>query len=153
ERIADGALAALRRRVELFGFELAKLDVRVHARDLAAPDDRIMALLAAAPDTVIVSGTTSADDVLRVHELARHPVSAVPLFESVDALRAAPAIYAELLERGGCREIMVGYSDSAKDGGYLTAQWEIQKALVALAAVARERGARLTIFHGRGGSA
>src|SRR5712691_12043965 len=48
---------------------------------------------------------------------------------------------------------MVGYSDSAKDAGYLAAQWEIRTALVALADVARRRGAELTIFHGRGGSA
>ena len=48
---------------------------------------------------------------------------------------------------------MVGYSDSAKDAGYLAAQWEIRSALVALADVARRRGAELTVFHGRGGSA
>jgi phosphoenolpyruvate carboxylase len=48
---------------------------------------------------------------------------------------------------------MVGYSDSAKDAGYLAAQWEIRRALVALADVARRRSAELTVFHGRGGSA
>ena len=48
---------------------------------------------------------------------------------------------------------MVGYSDSAKDAGYLAAQWEIRSALVALAGVARRRGVELTVFHGRGGSA
>ena len=48
---------------------------------------------------------------------------------------------------------MVGYSDSAKDAGYLSAQWEIRRALVALAEVARSRGVELTVFHGRGGSA
>jgi phosphoenolpyruvate carboxylase len=151
-RIADGALAALRRRVELFGFELAKLDVRVHARDAAEPDDRIRALLAAAPDAVIVSGTSSAHDVQRVYEMNPR-VSGVPLFESVADLRAAPRIYEELLDSVGCREVMVGYSDSAKDAGYLAAQWEIRKALVALADVARRRGVALTVFHGRGGSA
>jgi phosphoenolpyruvate carboxylase len=151
-RIADGDLAALRRRVELFGFELAKLDVRVHARDGAQPDDRIRALLAAAPDTVIVSGTSSAEDVRRVHAL-NPAVSAVPLFESVEDLRAAPGIYEELVDTIGCREVMVGYSDSAKDAGYLAAQWEIRKALAALADVARSRGVELTVFHGRGGSA
>jgi phosphoenolpyruvate carboxylase len=151
-RIADGALAALRRRVELFGFELAKLDVRVHARDAADPDERIRALLEAAPDTVIVSGTSSAADVQRVHDVNPR-VSGVPLFESVEDLRAAPRIYEELLDTVGCREVMVGYSDSAKDAGYLAAQWEIRKALVALADVARRRRVALTVFHGRGGSA
>jgi phosphoenolpyruvate carboxylase len=148
ERIAEGSLAALRRRVEIFGFELADVEVRVHARDAADPDERIRALLADAGETVIVSGVESADDVRRVRALTRAE-NVVPLFESVDALRAAPRIYEELL----CGEVMVGYSDSAKDAGYLAAQWEIRSALVALAEVARRRGTRLTVFHGRGGSA
>jgi phosphoenolpyruvate carboxylase len=160
-RIADGALASLRRRVEIFGLHLAKLDVRVHAREA---EDRIRGLLdgvAAARvrhgpqalDTVIVSGTSSASDVRRIHELSAEPLSFVPLFESVADLRAAPAIYEELLDTIGCSEVMVGYSDSAKDAGYLAAQWEIRNALVALAMVARRRGSQLTVFHGRGGSA
>jgi phosphoenolpyruvate carboxylase len=147
-RIADGSLAALRRRVEIFGFDLAAVEVRVHARDAVEPDERIRALLAAAGETVIVSGVDSAEDVRRVQRLTPAE-NVVPLFESVEALRAAPAIYEELL----CREVMVGYSDSAKDAGYLAAQWEIRSALVELAAVARRRGTELTIFHGRGGSA
>jgi phosphoenolpyruvate carboxylase len=163
-RIADGALASLRRRVDLFGFHLATLDVRVHARDLVDPEPRIRELFSSLPrlrrrhgaralDTAIVSGTASADDVLRVRDLTDEPLSLVPLFESVEALRAAPRIYEELLDTGGCREVMVGYSDSAKDAGYLSAQWEIRTAIVALADVARRRGVELTIFHGRGGSA
>jgi phosphoenolpyruvate carboxylase len=163
-RIADGGLAALRRRVELFGLHLAKLDVRVHAHDLVEPTERIREIFEAiaearrrhgeqALDTVIVSGTTSADDVLRVRTLTSERLSLVPLFESVEALRAAPRIYEKLLDAVGCREVMVGYSDSAKDAGYLAAQWEIRRALVALADVARRRDAELTVFHGRGGSA
>jgi phosphoenolpyruvate carboxylase len=147
-RVADGSLAALRRRVELFGFHLADAEVRVHARDAVEPDERIRALLAAAGETVIVSGVSSAEDVRRVRALTPAP-NVVPLFESVDALRSAPRVYEELL----CREVMVGYSDSAKDAGYLAAQWEIRSALVALADVARRRGTELTVFHGRGGSA
>jgi phosphoenolpyruvate carboxylase len=160
-RIADGALASLRRRVEIFGLHLAKLDVRVHARE---GDERIRDLLdgvtaararhgAQALDTVIVSGTSSAGDVRRISELSAEPLSFVPLFESVADLRAAPDIYEELLDTIGCSEVMVGYSDSAKDAGYLAAQWEIRNALVALAGVAHRRGAQLTVFHGRGGSA
>jgi len=163
-RIADGALAALRRRVDLFGFHLATLDVRVHARDLVDPEPRIRELFSSLPrlrrrhgaralDTAIVSGTASAEDVLRVRELTDEPLSLVPLFESVEALREAPRIYEELLDAGDCREVMVGYSDSAKDAGYLAAQWEIRTAIVELADVARRRGVELTIFHGRGGSA
>ncbi len=148
ERIADGALAALRRRVELFGFDLAGVEVRVHARDAVDPDDRIRALLAAAGETLIVSGVASAEDVLRVRALTPAP-NVVPLFESVEALRAAPEIYEELL----CGEVMVGYSDSAKDAGYLAAQWEIRSAIVALTKIARRHNIALTVFHGRGGSA
>jgi phosphoenolpyruvate carboxylase len=160
-RIADGALAALRRRVEIFGLHLAKLDLRVHAHET---DERMRELLDGAAaararhgpqalDTVIVSGTSSAQDVHRVRELSADRLSLVPLFESVEDLRAAPRIYEELLDTVGCSEVMVGYSDSAKDAGYLAAQWEIRDALVALAAVARRRGSQLTVFHGRGGSA
>jgi phosphoenolpyruvate carboxylase len=160
-RIADGALASLRRRVEIFGLHLAKLDVRVHARE---KEERIRALLDGAAaararhgsqalDTVIVSGTSSAEDVRRIHAFSAEPLSYVPLFESVADLRAAPAIYEELLDTIGCSEVMVGYSDSAKDAGYLAAQWEIRTALVALAGVAHRRGTELTVFHGRGGSA
>jgi phosphoenolpyruvate carboxylase len=147
-RIADAALAALRRRVELFGFQLAEVEVRVHARDAVDPDDRIRRLLDVAGDTVIVSGTSSAADVQRVQALTR-ATNVVPLFESRETLRAAPQIWEEL----GSREVMVGYSDSAKDAGYLAAQWEIRQALVALADAARRTGRELTIFHGRGGSA
>jgi phosphoenolpyruvate carboxylase len=147
-RIADGSLAALRRRVELFGFDLAEVEVRVHARDAIEPDERIRALLAAAGETVIVSGVASAEDVQRVRALTPAP-NVVPLFESVEALRDAPRIYEELL----CSEVMVGYSDSAKDAGYLAAQWEIRSAILALTDIARRNGITLTVFHGRGGSA
>src|SRR5207249_9522079 len=80
-RIADGRLAELRRRVELFGFHLAKLDVRVHVKDLREPDDELRAFFRGvaqaqqrhgteALDTLVVSGTESADDVARVTALA-----------------------------------------------------------------------------------
>jgi phosphoenolpyruvate carboxylase len=176
-RVADGRLAALRRRVELFGFHLAKLDVRVHADELRVGSDRLRETLAAvehvrarhgpeALDTLIVSGTTSPDDVLNARDVAEErglELSIVPLFETIASLRSAAetmehvlddARFARLVERRGSRvEVMVGYSDSGKDGGYLTAQWEIFRAQRALADLARRRGVELTIFHGRGGSA
>jgi phosphoenolpyruvate carboxylase len=173
-RIANGRLAALERRVELFGFHLAKLDVRLHAREAHAPTDRTREVFAAvaegrrrfsprALDTVIVSGTTSARDVTAVLDLTDEQVAVAPLFETIADLDAAPAIVRELLaderygqrvaERGGRIEIMVGYSDSGKDGGYLAAQWAVYRAQEELAAVARDAGLELTIFHGRGGSA
>jgi phosphoenolpyruvate carboxylase len=115
--------------------------------------------------TVIVSGTESAGDVLAVVDAAAEAgarISPVPLFETIRDLGEAPAIVEALLDeprfaslveaRGRCLEVMVGYSDSGKDGGYLTAQWEIFRAQERLAALADERDIELTIFHGRGGS-
>lgn len=169
ERIAEGMLADLRRRVELFGFHAAKLDVRLHASELVAPEERVRETFraierargrhgATALDTVIVSGTTSPRDVLAALELTDEPLAVVPLFETIADLRASPEIVAALLDDGrivrdGRMEVMVGYSDSGKDGGYLTAQWEIHRAQERLSALAAERGIELTIFHGRGGSA
>jgi phosphoenolpyruvate carboxylase len=172
-RIAAGRLAALRRRVELFGFHLAKLDVRLHANELRESDARTRDALAAASDvrrrhgpealdTVIVSGTTSAADVLTVLDLSDEPLSVVPLFETISDLGRAPAVVRELLadprfaqrveDRDRRVEVMVGYSDSGKDGGFLAAQWAIYRAQEQLVEVAREAEVELTIFHGRGGS-
>ena len=177
-RIADGPLSDLRRRVELFGFHVAKLDVRLHANQLAAPDERVHATFRAvrdararhgarALDTIIVSGTAAPDDLLRALALTRSEVgddlSLVPLFETIADLRQAPATvtallgdeqFGALVERRGRRlEVMLGYSDSGKDGGYLTAAWETYRAQEALAVLAAEQDVELTIFHGRGGSA
>jgi phosphoenolpyruvate carboxylase len=86
----------------------------------------------------------------------------VPLFESIEDLRNAPSICRELWTRpdyrkllaswGNWQEVMLGYSDSNKDGGMLTSTWEIFRAHRALHEVAREAGIRLRIFHGRGGT-
>jgi phosphoenolpyruvate carboxylase len=173
-RIAAGRLARLERRVELFGFHLAKLDVRLHADEVRNPTERtaevFRGLEAArrrhgprALDTVIVSATERADDVLRVLDLTGEPVSVVPLFETIRDLAAAPDVVRALLadgrfaarvaERGRRMEVMVGYSDSGKDGGYLAARWAIYRAQEELAAVAAEHDLSLVIFHGRGGSA
>jgi phosphoenolpyruvate carboxylase len=172
-RIAAGRLAALRRRVEIFGFHLAKLDVRLHANEPREPGARGREALAAAADvrrrhgpealdTVIVSGTTSASDVLTVLDLSEEPLSVVPLFETIADLARAPTVVRELLDdprfaerieqRDRRLEVMVGYSDSGKDGGFLAAQWAIYRAQEGLVEVAREADIELTIFHGRGGS-
>ena len=86
----------------------------------------------------------------------------VPLFESIEDLRNAPPICRELWSRadyrrlleswGNWQEIMLGYSDSNKDGGMLTSTWEIFRAHRDLHVVAREAGIKLRIFHGRGGT-
>ena len=86
----------------------------------------------------------------------------MPLFETIGDLRAAARIMDELFglpayrrllaSRGGTQEVMLGYSDSNKDGGYLTSTWELYKAELALIDVFRRHGVGLRLFHGRGGS-
>ncbi len=123
---------------------------------------------------IIISGATRAEDSLEIAWLARLAGAAVardtagamlmpvPLFESIEDLRAAPEIcralwrhadYLPLLRSWDMQqEVMLGYSDSNKDGGMLTSSWEIYKAHRALHDVAHECGVQLTLFHGRGGT-
>ena len=126
----------------------------------------------------VISGASSVADVLAVVRLARlggvtvegagegpgldPGLMPVPLFESIEDLRNAPAICRELWSRPDYRkllaswdnwqEIMLGYSDSNKDGGMLTSTWEIFRAHRDLHVVAREAGIKLRLFHGRGGT-
>ena len=168
-RIADGALADLRDRVDVFGLHVATLDLRVHSKQVRERAEPVVAAFAAAArarkrhgprsiDRVIVSMTASAGDVLAAERLAHDAgldVPAVPLLETIADLHGARDLAGELLDAGRRErlEVMVGYSDSAKDGGYLAANWEIYRAQEELVALANERGVELTIFHGRGGSA
>ena len=124
----------------------------------------------------VVSFTASArdaTDVLRLARIATEPtddgseapaprLDVVPLFESSDALAGAGAILDELLRdpgyrahlatRGDRQEVMLGYSDSNKESGFLAAAWMLHRAQEGLVAVAREHGVELTLFHGRGGA-
>jgi len=123
----------------------------------------------------VISGAQSASDVTALVSLAElsgvHVASTnesdpgvmpVPLFESIEDLRNCPSIcrslwtsadYARLLDSWERRqEVMLGYSDSNKDGGMLTSTWEIFKAHRALHRVADECNVKLTLFHGRGGT-
>ncbi|NNE12527.1 MAG: phosphoenolpyruvate carboxylase, partial [Ilumatobacter sp.] len=89
-------------------------------------------------------------------------VDIVPLFETVADLRAADRTLLDLLgherysqivaSRHGWQEVMIGYSDSNKDGGYVTSQWELYRAQRALVAAAERCDTRLRLFHGRGGT-
>jgi phosphoenolpyruvate carboxylase len=229
-RIADGVLADLLRRVSVFGFHLARLDLRQHGRVLAAaaaevlraagvesdllardlPDRaRILAreienprpLLRAqgpySPETAeaialfqtvgrlqeelgpeacnvfIVSMTAGTADVLAPLLLAketglfdpatpRSTLQVVPLFETIDDLHRAAGLMRELFALpvyarhlqawNGLQQIMLGYSDSNKDGGFVTANWELYRAQQSLVAACREAGATLLLFHGRGGA-
>jgi phosphoenolpyruvate carboxylase len=132
-----------------------------------------------APEAIrqyVISGATSAEDVLNVIRLARlggvkveadakandPGLQPVPLFESIEDLQNAPAImrhlwtsdaYKPLLKSWNHhQEVMLGYSDSNKDGGMITSTWEIWKAHRALHEVARDCGVTLRLFHGRGGT-
>ena len=112
----------------------------------------------------VISMAKTPSDILAVAFLqhqtgCRQRLPVVPLFETVDALRQAGATIRQLLaipwyreQIGGTLQVMVGYSDSAKDAGILTAGWELYKAQEELVQVCREYGIRLTLFHGRGGS-
>jgi phosphoenolpyruvate carboxylase len=120
----------------------------------------------------IVSMTHGADDVLSVLLLARWgdlapkgapvPLDIVPLFETVQDLEHAPETMRALLAdeiywahidtRGSQQMVMVGYSDSNKDGGFASATWTLRKAQEALVATMAELGVELTLFHGRGGT-
>jgi len=122
----------------------------------------------------VISGATSAEDILHVLWLARlggvtveaieedPGLQPVPLFESIEDLQNAPAIMRQLWTSEAYKpllaswnqhqEVMLGYSDSNKDGGMITSTWEIYKAHRALHQVARECGVTLRLFHGRGGT-
>jgi phosphoenolpyruvate carboxylase len=92
-----------------------------------------------------------------------HGLSIVPLFETIEDLQHAPHILQELFEiplyrsylssRNSLQEIMIGYSDSNKDGGYLTSHWELHKAQRAMVTKGLSFGVNIQFFHGRGGTA
>lgn len=123
----------------------------------------------------ILSMTQSAGDVLGLYLLAKYSglfadetarevcrIRVVPLFETIDDLRAAPQIMTELLAhplvrtslaaQGGCQEVMLGYSDSNKDGGFFCASFELFEAQRRLIRIGRDNGVDISFFHGRGGS-
>ncbi|HEV2068099.1 MAG TPA: phosphoenolpyruvate carboxylase, partial [Thermomicrobiales bacterium] len=231
ELIADGDLHDVIRQVEVFGFHLATLDLREHARrhelalaeafrltrvapgydallesdraallrrEIANPRPLIPADLAAFSDdarlvietfrtsraaltgdhqgaitTYVVSGTDAPSDVLEVLLLMKETglarpggggamLKIAPLFEQGDTLRDAAATMRSLLDeltyraalaaRGDAQEVMVGYSDSNKDVGYLASSWALYEAQVSIAEVVHDHGGELTFFHGRGGS-
>ncbi len=229
-RLAAGGLADFRRSVSVFGFHLAKMDVRQHserhreavAEVLAAAgacpdyaslddDDRLQVLrrelmsprplvgkshrysprteetLAVfdavrtvqeeigpgALDTYVISFTRAAADVLEVQLLAKEAtllspreghsrLQIAPLFESIEDLRASREIVGLLLDDpayrpnvsawGERQEVMIGYSDSNKDGGFFTSNWELYLAQRELVQTCQARGVTLRLFHGRGGA-
>ncbi|MBA3880087.1 MAG: phosphoenolpyruvate carboxylase [Sphingobium sp.] len=121
----------------------------------------------------VVSMAQSVSDLLEVHLLLkevglytpgdppRAAIMAVPLFETIGDLESAPQIMADwfalpevaaIAARRGHQEVMIGYSDSNKDGGYLTSTWSLSRASTALAPVFERAGVSMQLFHGRGGA-
>ncbi len=231
-RLADGPLQHLLRKLDCFGFHLAKLDFRQDSERHTATLDAMLhsltgdvayralpelerqallgrlladprsipplpgdlpeeirevvasfAVLAAAihafgpeaADTYIISMTHQVSDLLAVLvlaaraglcDLAAEPptsrLNVVPLFETIEDLHAAagvmgqafadPSYAANLRAHGHRQEIMLGYSDSNKDGGIITASWELYRVQQQLTDAARRHNVRLRFFHGRGGT-
>jgi phosphoenolpyruvate carboxylase len=226
--LAEGRLRGLRRKVSLFGFHLAPIDLRqssdehavvvdellrrakVHEkylalgeservevleRELAGPRplrvphvqysalaEKELAVLgaaaqaqrrfgAAAVSKYIISHCESVSDLLEAGVLAREAgllrpdassVDVIPLFETIGDLERCGDILGEALAqplyracvrmRGDEQEVMLGYSDSNKDGGYVASNWALYKATTRLVQVCRAHGVRLRLFHGRGGT-
>ncbi|WP_376690649.1 phosphoenolpyruvate carboxylase [Wenzhouxiangella sp. EGI_FJ10409] len=208
----------LMRRVDIFGFHLAALDLRIDSGDLHeavgeliddpdwpergpeertryltgvlgrddVPDGRkagashpVSKLLSAAArahekfgaraiKTLIISMSRNADDILaawfvaRAAGVDRYRLDIVPLFETVDDLIAAEGVMEGLLEqdlwrnllerRDNRQTVMLGYSDSNKDGGMVASRWSLQDAQRKLMALFARHGVKVTFFHGRGGT-
>ncbi|BAX92263.1 phosphoenolpyruvate carboxylase [Mycobacterium shigaense] len=151
---------------ELAHKELSVIEAAAHAVARYGP--------AAVPNYVI-SMCQSVSDVLEAAILLKEaglldasnsepycPVGISPLFETIDDLHNGAAILHAMLElpfyralvaaRDDWQEVMLGYSDSNKDGGYLAANWAVYRAELSLVEVARKAGIRLRLFHGRGGT-
>ena len=178
----DYAALTREQRTDLLTVELASpRPLAAHGR---GNEDRVFGLFSAIRERMdavgdhviesyIISMTEGVDDVLAPAVLARDVgliditagvarLGFVPLFETIDDLRAIGPVMRQLLAndpyrrlvklRGDVQEVMVGYSDSNKDGGITTSQWEIHQALRTIADVAAETGVQITVFHGRGGT-
>ena len=172
-------------RIALLGAELAspRLLFNPYARYSAETLGEMAILRAAAAaharfgaDVIrayIVSKTSGVSNLLEVYLLLKDvgvytpgdppscAIMAVPLFETIEDLEAAPDVMARFLgrpkaaalaARRGYQEVMIGYSDSNKDGGYLTSNWSLHEGALALAEVFAARGLRMQLFHGRGGA-
>ncbi|GIP34960.1 phosphoenolpyruvate carboxylase [Paenibacillus sp. J2TS4] len=231
--VADHYLLKLIRQVELFGFHMAKLDVRQHSKEHESAMTEVLARMGIVPNysglseedkirlltgvlndprlitspyidysestqecldvyrtikeaqqefgqecisSYLISMTEAASDLLEVMVFSKEvglyrreedgqthcTLQPVPLFETVDDLHAAPEIMRTLFEipayrdslnsLGQLQEIMLGYSDSNKDGGVLTANWELRSALNNITEMANQYEVKLKFFHGRGGA-
>ncbi|EPS69468.1 hypothetical protein M569_05291 [Genlisea aurea] len=161
ERRQEWLLSELSGKRPLFGPDLPKTE------EIADVLDTFHVLAELPSDcfgAYIISMATAPSDVLAVELLQREchmkkSLRVVPLFERLADLEAAPAAVARLFSIqwyrnriNGKQEVMIGYSDSGKDAGRLSAAWQLYKAQEELIKVAKEFGVKLTMFHGRGGT-
>ncbi|MDH3742852.1 MAG: phosphoenolpyruvate carboxylase, partial [Hyphomicrobiales bacterium] len=157
--VMDGLSDEAAEAMQLFG---------LLAETLQGPDQKAIGAF-------ILSMTRSSDDLLAVYVLCKYAglvdggdgsgdvsLPIVPLFETIDDLRRAPAILRDLLKvplvrrsvraLGNVQEVMLGYSDSNKDGGFLCSTWELIKAQKQIVKAANQEKLKISFFHGRGGS-
>lgn len=161
EKRQEWLLSELKNNRPLFGSDLPKND------DIAAVLDALYVIAELPSDSFgpyIISMATAPSDVLAVELLQRacgvkKPLNVVPLFERLADLENAPASMTRLFsidwykERiNGKQQVMIGYSDSGKDAGRLSAAWQLYKAQEQLKKIANDFGVKLTMFHGRGGT-
>ena len=176
-RAANGRISRLLTQANTFGVHLASLDVRDHSSKLDNAEAELLEEFRAVRDIqkdfgkqaashFIVSMTRSADDILRLFRLSKlagvYDIDLLPLFETIEDLENSSKVLADLWSnveyrrhlkaRGRVQEVMVGYSDSNKDGGYLAANWFLYRAQKEMSRVADECGVKLRFFHGKGGT-
>jgi phosphoenolpyruvate carboxylase len=148
--------------------EISPNAIRTYIISMTREVSDLLAVLVLAKEAGLVEcGMRNADCGFDQGSAIRNPQSAIriavsPLFETIEDLRRAPEIMRRLFEHpvyrrrlaahGNLQEVMIGYSDSSKDGGILTSSWELYKAQERLWEVARQQGVELRLFHGRGGT-
>uniref|UniRef100_UPI00158F3CD3 phosphoenolpyruvate carboxylase n=1 Tax=Caballeronia zhejiangensis TaxID=871203 RepID=UPI00158F3CD3 len=148
-----GVLEAARLAREKFGERAVRNYIISHTE--AVSD--LLEVMLLQKETGLLQGCLGSHD-----DPARDGVMVVPLFETIVDLRNAPFIMGDffalpgidklIVNQGNEQEVMLGYSDSNKDGGFLTSNWELYRAELALVTLFKERGTRLRLFHGRGGT-
>lgn len=176
-RAARGRIVRLIRQARIFGFHLAELDFRDESDKVHAEKDAIREQFRTQRDLqleywdrashrYVLSMTHNAADVRKLlataHEAGLSALDFVPLFETVDDLERCTDLLRDLWNdefyrshlagRGDVQEVMLGYSDSNKDGGYLAANWSLYQAQRQLTELAAEYCIGLRFFHGKGGS-
>ena len=178
KRAANGRIRALIDQVKTFGLHLGELDFRDHSSKLEQDDGKpVQEQLRTirrlqekygsdAANHFIISMTHSANDVMAVLYRAKRvklaSLDIVPLFETIEDLVNSPRIMKDLLTdpdyrthlkgQNNIQEVMLGYSDSNKDGGYLTANWQLYRAQKNLSLLADSLNVELRFFHGKGGT-